>query len=81
MTAGFMRTTASPNRLICASLASTLQAAISSLADGNDDTAVNQLSAFINQVEAQAEGKISGDTADALITAARAIISAVETGP
>ena len=59
------------------SLTSSLDAAISSLDSGNDETAVNQLNAFINKVEAQRGKKISGEDADALIAFAQAIIDAI----
>ena len=42
--------------------------------------AVNQLNAFINQVEAQRGKKISEADADALIAAAQEIIALIEIG-
>ena len=59
------------------SLVSKLQAAIDSLDRGQENAAANQLSAFINQVEAQRGKKISDAEADALIAAAQAIIDAL----
>jgi RHS repeat-associated protein len=56
------------------SLTSKLEAALKSLQKGKQETAINQLEAFINQVEAQRGKKISLSAADALITQAQAVI-------
>src|SRR5258706_21626 len=55
------------------SLESKLQAAASSLSKGQTNAAINQLNAFINQVQAQRGKKITSAAADYLIAKARAI--------
>ena len=62
-------------------LVAKLNAAKGSLESGREDTAVNQLTAFINEVEAQRGKKISSTDADALIAEASRIITAIEAGP
>ena len=62
------------------SLVSKLDAAIKSLGKGKDKTAVNQINAFINHVQAQSGKKIDAGDADDLIAAAEAIIVAIEAG-
>jgi hypothetical protein len=59
------------------SLTSKLEAALKSLENGQCDTAINQLEAFINQVEALRGKKLTEEEADALIAAAEAIISMI----
>lgn len=62
-------------------LDSKLDVAGASLDRGNDDTAVNQLEAFINQVEALARsGRLSEADAAALIDTARAAIITIQGG-
>jgi hypothetical protein len=60
------------------SMFSKLDAALKSLEKGNDHTAVNQLGAFINYVEAQRDKKVSVLAADDLIARAEAVISQIE---
>ena len=62
------------------SLVSKLEGALDALDRGQDNAAVNQLNAFINQVEAQRGKKISEADADALIAAAQEIIALIEIG-
>jgi len=62
------------------SLKSKLEAAMASLARGNENSARGQLNAFINQVEAQAGKKISDSAADELIAAAQAIVDGLGPG-
>ncbi|MDA1371544.1 MAG: hypothetical protein O2971_12395 [Proteobacteria bacterium] len=57
-----------------------LQAAQAALDRGNSNTAVNNLQAFINQVEAQRDKKLSSSQADALIEIALNIIAAIVAG-
>ena len=52
------------------SLVSKLENVLKSLGKGNDETAANQLEAFVNQVEAQRGKAIAGDDADALVSVA-----------
>ncbi|MGC1709419.1 MAG: HYR domain-containing protein, partial [Nitrosotalea sp.] len=59
------------------SLDAKLNAAISSLNSGDGNTAKNQLSAFINEVNALAGKKITQDDADKLIAAAQNIINSI----
>ena len=54
-----------------------LNVALDSLASGRDNAAVNQLGAFINQVEAQRGKKISDADVDALISAVVTIINSI----
>ncbi|MBI4469270.1 MAG: HYR domain-containing protein [Acidobacteria bacterium] len=55
-----------------------LKAAIQQLDRGNRTPAINQLNAFINQVEAlERSGRLSSDQADALITSVQAVIDAL----
>jgi len=59
-------------------LTSKLGAARQSLARGNDQAAVNQLGAFINEVQAlRRTGRLGPATADLLIGQAQAIIDAI----
>ncbi len=60
------------------SMFSKLDAALKSLEKGNDHTAVNQLGAFINYVEAQSGKKIDESAAIDLITRAEEIIDLIE---
>lgn len=60
-------------------LLATLNSAENKVCRG-DASAVNQLEAFINQVEAQRGKRIDPDDADRLIAAARAIIDALDQG-
>ena len=60
------------------SLDSKLNAAINSLNAGNNGTAVNQLNAFINYVNAQAGKKISQAQAQELVSDAQAITAAIQ---
>lgn len=62
-------------------LTSKIEAAIQSTDNGNTGTAINQLEAFINQVEAQRGKKISDELADELVAAAQAIIDNLAGGP
>ena len=62
------------------SMFSKLDAALKSLEKGKDHTAVNQLGAFINYVEAQSGKKISELAAEDLIARAEAVISLIEAG-
>ena len=55
-----------------------LDAAISSLVKGKDNVAVNQMSAFINFVEARRGKKFINGNADILILDAKAIICAID---
>lgn len=57
------------------SLATKLDSAQQSLANGNTGAGVNQLQAFINQVNAQRGKKLTDQEADQLIAAAQAIIN------
>ncbi len=62
-------------------LTSTLDAAINSLDNGHTTAAINQLNAFINQVNAQrTANKLTDEEADALIAAAQWIINNIENG-
>jgi chitodextrinase len=57
------------------SLLATLEAAIASLGRGQDDAAIHQLGAFINQVEAlRRSGQLSDELAQELISGAQRII-------
>jgi len=58
-------------------LTSKLEAAQKSLENGQCGTAINQLEAFINQVEALRGKKLTEEEADALIAAAEAIIAMI----
>jgi endonuclease G len=61
------------------SLTAKLRAAQQSIARGNDGAAVNQLGAFINEVEAQQRtGRISGDDAAGFSAEAQRIIRSIE---
>ena len=62
------------------SLTVKLQNALSSLAGGNTQTAINQLQSFINQVTAQRGKAISTSDADMLIAQAQAIINMLTGG-
>lgn len=62
------------------SLTSKLHNAIASLQCGNTHAAVNQLNAFVNQVEAQRGKKLTEEQADMLIAEAQGIIDAIEAG-
>jgi hypothetical protein len=57
------------------------QSALASVAAGRSSTAVNQLGAFINHVEAQRGKKISPAAADSLIAYARSVIARLEAAP
>ena len=61
-------------------LISKLEAAIKALEKGKDKTAVNQINAFINYVQAQSGKKIDAADADDLIAAAEAITAAIQGG-
>ena len=63
------------------SFVSKLESAVSAFERGQENTAINQLNAFINEVEALRGGTISGSDADALIAEAERIIAAVESSP
>jgi len=52
--------------------------AVKSLDKGNANAAVNQLNAFINQVEAQRGKKISEDAADLMISYAQNVIAGIQ---
>ncbi|MCK5560220.1 MAG: hypothetical protein KAJ51_06485, partial [Thermoplasmata archaeon] len=56
------------------SLISKLENAQKSLDKGQDNAAVNQLNAFINEVEAQRGKKLTDAQADELIAAAQSIM-------
>ncbi|MBN2028852.1 hypothetical protein JW824_01275, partial [bacterium] len=62
------------------SLLSKLNNAIKSLEKGKDNAAVNQLNAFINEVEAQGGKKIAEQDADNLVFYAQSIINAIQGG-
>jgi hypothetical protein len=62
------------------SLAAKIENALTSLNDGHCETAINQLNAFINQVEAQRGKKLTDEEADNLISYAQAIIDAINDG-
>jgi len=59
------------------SLVSKLANALKSLDKGNDGAAINQINAFINQVEAQSEKKIPEEIAGEWINKAHSIIEAI----
>ena len=59
------------------SLDAKLNAALDSVNRGNDNAAVNQLNAFINEVNAQTGNKITEAQSQLLITDAQAIINAL----
>lgn len=59
------------------SLLSKLENAIKSLEKGNDNAAISQIEAFINQVEAQRGKKLTDELADALIASAQNIVNAL----
>ncbi len=61
------------------SLVKKLENALKSLENGNDGAAINQLNAFINEVEAQRGNKLTNEQADELIAAAEAIIASIGT--
>ncbi|MFC1953512.1 hypothetical protein ACFLWR_05225 [Chloroflexota bacterium] len=63
------------------SLISTLENVEKSIENGNDKTALNQLNAFINKVEAQKGKIISDGDADTIIYQALLIISKIQGGP
>ncbi|MCK5526664.1 MAG: tandem-95 repeat protein, partial [Candidatus Latescibacteria bacterium] len=60
------------------SLTSKLNNVIKSLEKGNDRAAINQLGAFINEVEAQRGKKLTEADADALMAAAHQIIEVID---
>lgn len=60
------------------SLTAKLDAAISSLDEGDDNAAANQLQAFINQVEAKRGKDLSDEEADLLISLAEEIIAHID---
>jgi len=62
------------------SLIAKLNAAAKSLDKGRDNAAVNQLSAFVNKVEAQSGKKIGGADANDLMAAAEEIIAGISNG-
>jgi len=62
------------------SLVSKVDNALKSDDKENDEAAINQLQAFINQVEAQRGNKISGEVADTLIGYANNIIEQIQAG-
>jgi len=63
------------------SLTSKLENALKSLEKENDGAAINQLNAFINEVEAQSGKKIPSDDAGALIDKAHMIIGLITGDP
>jgi hypothetical protein len=60
------------------SLTSKLQNAIQSLDNGQQNAAVNKLNAFINEVQAQRNKKLTNEQASTLITEAQRIINAIQ---
>ncbi len=60
------------------SLNSKLDGAFKSLDKGKPETAINQMNAFINSVNAQSGKKISVEEADALIALAQTIVASIE---
>ena len=62
------------------SLLSKIENAMESCANGNEQAAINQLSAFINQVEAKRGNPLTNEQADELIAIAQAIIDAILDG-
>jgi len=60
------------------SLTSKLQNAIQSLENGQQNAAINKLNAFINEVKAQRNKKLTNAQADTLITEAQRIINAIQ---
>jgi hypothetical protein len=60
------------------SLTSKLQNAIKSLEKGQQNAAINQLSAFINEAQAQRNKKLTNIQADTLITEAQRIINTIK---
>jgi len=66
------------NEGIATSLISTLENALVVLDQGNIQAAENMLQAFINKVEAQSGKQITGETATALIEAAKQIINKMQ---
>jgi hypothetical protein len=62
------------------SLTTKIKNAMKSLDKGRENAAIEQLEAFINQVEAQRGKKISDETADLLISYAENLISQIEGG-
>ena len=56
------------------SLLAKLDSALDSLDRGRDNTAVNQLESFVNEVEAQSGKKLTTEEADELIAAAQEVI-------
>ena len=61
-------------------LVNKLENALSKFEQGNTNTAINQLAAFINKVEAKRGSGINEADADALIMAAQVIIDAIDAG-
>ena len=59
-------------------LTSVLNAAIKQIEERNDKTALNQLNAFINKVEAQRGKKIIEEQADILVGLAQSLIEVIE---
>lgn len=57
-----------------------VEAAADSLARGNDEAAIGQLSAFINHVEAQRGKKLTDGEADSLIETAEKMIASISSG-
>ncbi|UCE74683.1 MAG: PKD domain-containing protein [Methanomassiliicoccales archaeon] len=62
------------HRGITNSLVKKLENTLSSFKEGNDIAAKNKMNAFINEVEAQRDKKITGQQADSMIFAAQRII-------
>ncbi|MFC1989937.1 hypothetical protein ACFLVW_05195 [Chloroflexota bacterium] len=63
------------------SLISKLENALKSLEKGNDGAAINQLNAFINEVEAQSGKNITEDDADSIIFEVLVLISKIKGEP
>ena len=61
------------------SLISKLENVIKSLEKGKDRTAINQLAAFINQINAQCGKKLTEEQADQLVEMASRIIETIQT--
>lgn len=60
------------------SLTHELTNVIKSLEKGQNNTAINQLNAFINEVKAQRGKKLTNEQADYLITTAQTIINQLQ---
>ena len=62
---------------VASSLLPKIDGALSSIVEGNDNTATNKLQAFINAVGAQSGKKIPKEDADKLIEYAESIIDSL----